>query len=68
MADKKAVLVHLNDAEWEALEQLSKKKSLSKVAVMRQALRLYELVDVRTAEGEKLMFENKESKKEILVL
>jgi predicted transcriptional regulator len=68
MAEKRTVVVQLNDAEWDALEDLAKKKDLSKVAVMRQALRLYQLVDVRTSEGEKLVFENKESKKEVLVL
>ena len=68
MAEKRTVVVQLNDAEWDALEGLAKKKDLSKVAVMRQALRLYQLVDVRTSEGEKLVFENKESKKELLVL
>lgn len=68
MAEKRTVVVQLNDAEWDALEDLAKKKDLSKVAVMRQALRLYQLVDVRTSEGEKLVFENKESKKELLVL
>lgn len=68
MAEKRTVVVQLNDAEWGALEDLAKKKDLSKVAVMRQALRLYQLVDVRTSEGEKLVFENKESKKELLVL
>lgn len=68
MADKRSVLVQLNDAEWKALEKLAKKKDLSKVAVMRQALRLYELVDVRTSDGEKLVFEDKLNKKELLVL
>jgi hypothetical protein len=68
MTEKRAVVVQLNDAEWDALEELAKKKDLSKVAVMRQALRLYQLVDVRISEGEKLVFENKESKKELLVL
>jgi predicted transcriptional regulator len=68
MSEKRAVLVHLSDAEWASLEQLAKKKDLSKVAIMRQALRLYELVDVRTADGEKLIFEDKKSKKELLVL
>lgn len=68
MADKRTVMVQLNEAEWEALEELAKKKDLSKVAVMRQALRLYQLIDVRTSEGEKLVFEDKESKKELLFL
>jgi predicted transcriptional regulator len=68
MGDKKAVLIQLNDAEWEALEELAKKKDLSKVAVMRQALRLYQLVDVRLSEGEKLVFEDKGNQREVLVL
>lgn len=68
MSEKRTVVVQLNESEWAALEDLAKRKDLSKVAVMRQALRLYQLVDVRTAEGEKLIFENKESKREILVL
>lgn len=68
MAEKRAVVVQLNESEWDALEELAMKKDLSKVAVMRQALRLYQLVDVRTFEGEKLVFENKDSKKELLVL
>jgi hypothetical protein len=68
MAEKRTVVVQLNEAEWDALEDLAKKKDLSKVAVMRQALRLYQLVDVRLSEGEKLVFESKESKRELLVL
>ena len=68
MTEKRTVVVQLNESEWDALEDLTKKKDLSKVAVMRQALRLYQLVAVRLSEGEKLVFENKESKKELLVL
>lgn len=68
MSEKRAVVVQLNESEWDALEELAKKKDLSKVAVMRQALRLYQLIDVRIAEGEKLIFETKDSKKELLVL
>jgi hypothetical protein len=68
MAEKRTVVIQLNEAEWDALEDLAKKKDLSKVAVMRQALRLYQLIDVRMSEGEKLVFEDKKSKKELLVL
>jgi len=68
MVEKRSVVVQLNEAEWDALEELAKKKDLAKVAVIRQALRLYQLVDARASEGDKLIFENKESKKELLVL
>jgi len=68
MVDKKPVIVPLNDLETEALEELAKKKDVSKVAVMRQALRLYQLIENRIAEGEKLIFEDKKSRKEVLML
>ena len=63
MAGKKTMTLNLTDAEMHVLEELSKQKDLSKMAVMRQALRLYQLIDARIASGEKLFFEN-DSKKE----
>jgi hypothetical protein len=61
--------LNLTPAEMEALEQLAAKKELSKTAVIRQALRLYQTVDIRLEEGEKLYFEGPEDKKiEVMVL
>lgn len=62
MADKRTMTLNLTDAEMHALEELSEKKELSKTAVIRQAIRLYQLVDVKLASGEKLFFENETSK------
>jgi hypothetical protein len=59
---KRTLTVVLSDAEMDVLETLSTKRSLSKVAVLRQALRLYQTVDVRQQRGEKLFFENERSK------
>jgi hypothetical protein len=59
---KKTLTLVLSDAEMGVLESLSSKRSLSKVAVLRQALRLYQTVDVRQQRGEKLFFENERSK------
>jgi hypothetical protein len=59
---KKTLTLVLNDAEMDVLESLSSARSLSKVAVLRQALRLYQTVDVRQQRGEKLFFENEKSK------
>jgi hypothetical protein len=61
-APKRTLTVVLSDAEMDVLETLSNKRSLSKVAVLRQALRLYQTVDVRQQRGEKLFFENERSK------
>jgi Ribbon-helix-helix protein, copG family len=56
--EKKQVTLNLTDAELEVLEELSRKKDLSKTAVLRQALRLYHMVDDKVSHGEKLYFEH----------
>ena len=69
MSIKRTMTLNLTDAEMAALEQLSEKKDLSKTAVLRQALRLYQMVDARIERGEKLFFEDEsKSKAEIMVL
>jgi hypothetical protein len=52
------------------LEKLSLDKDLSKTAILRQALRLYQLVDNRLAQGDTLFLEDKEkkNKSELMVL
>lgn len=67
---KKTMTLNLTDAEMRALEQLSDRKDLTKTAVLRQALKLYQLVDVRLQQGEKLFFENDSTKEkaELMVL
>lgn len=69
MATKRTMTLNLTDAEMEALEELATKKDLSKTAVLRQALRLYQTVNVRLELGEKMFFEDKQEKKaEVVVL
>lgn len=41
---KKTMTLNLNDEERAVLTKLAKEKGISKTAVMRQALRLYQLV------------------------
>ncbi len=65
---KKTMTLNLTDAEMQALDQLSERKELSKTAVLRQALRLYQAVDVRIAMGEKLFFEDSLKQKSELML
>lgn len=67
---KKTMTLNLTDAEMRVLEELAKKKDLTKTAVIRQALRLYQMVDVRLTAGDKLVFENEKAQKkaELLVL
>ncbi len=70
MAGKKSMTLNLNEAEMAALEGIAKAKELSKTAVIRQALRLYTLIDSRTANGEKLVLEDEklDKKAELMVL
>jgi predicted transcriptional regulator len=62
MSDRRTMTLNLTDAEMDALEELCKKRDLSKTAVMRQALRLYQLINARLELGEKLYFEHEKTK------
>ena len=70
MISKRTMTLNLTGSEMDALDDLSKRKELSKTAVIRQALRLYQAVDARLAAGEKLFFEDELEKKkaEVVVL
>ncbi len=67
---KRTMTLNLTDREMQVLDELCAKKGLNKTALMRQALRLYQAIDVRLDRGEKLLFENDETKEksELLVL
>jgi hypothetical protein len=69
MTDKRTMTLNLTEQEMRVLEELSSQKELSKTAILRQALRLYQLVDVKLTEGGKLFFEDhKKEKAELMVL
>ena len=67
---KKTMTLNLTESEMQALEELARKKELTKTAVIRQAIRLYQLVEARLAAGEKLTFEDEKAQKkaELMVL
>jgi predicted transcriptional regulator len=67
---KKTMTLNLTEAEMQVLEDLATKKDLTKTAVLRQAIRLYQMVDVRLGQGEKLIFEDEKAQKkaELMVL
>ena len=68
MASKRTMTLNLTEAEMTALEDLAIKKDLSKTAVMRQALRVFQMIDTRLTEGEKLFFENEAESKKVEVM
>jgi len=67
---KRTMTLNLTEAEMRVLDELCAKKGLNKTALMRQALRLYQAVEVRLERGDKLLFENEETreKSELMVL
>jgi predicted transcriptional regulator len=67
---KKTMTLNLTDSEMRVLEELAKRKDLTKTAIVRQAIRLYQMIEVRLAAGEKLLFEDEKAQKkaELMVL
>jgi predicted transcriptional regulator len=67
---KKTMTLNLTEAEMRVLEELARKKDLTKTALVRQAIRLYQMIEVRLSQGQKLMFEDEKAKKkaELMVL
>jgi predicted transcriptional regulator len=59
---RKTMTLNLTEAEMKALDELSVTKDMSKTAVLRQALRLYQMVEARLTRGEKLFFEHDSTK------
>jgi Ribbon-helix-helix protein, copG family len=69
MSTKRTMTLNLTDTEMATLEELCQKKDLSKTAVLRQALRLYQIVDLRLERGDKLFFEDEaKARAEVMVL
>jgi len=68
MAAKKTMTLNLTDAEMRVLDELCEKKDLSKTAVLRQALRLYQLIESRVDNGAKLFFEDEKTKEKAEVM
>ena len=62
MTAKRTMTLNLTDAEMRALDDLSVRKDISKTAVLRQALRLYQTIEARVEKGDKLLFENDTTK------
>lgn len=67
---RKTMTLNLTESEMQAIEDMAKRKDLTKTAVIRQAIRLYQMVDARLAAGEKLVFEDETAQKkaEVMVL
>jgi hypothetical protein len=68
--DRRQMTLILSDKEMAVLDELASQRGMSKTALLRQALRLYQSVISRLAGGEKLFVEHPETKEkaELMVL
>ena len=68
MIAKRTMTLNLTEAEMKVLVVLSTKKELSKTALLRQALRMYQVIEARLESGNKLFFENEATKEKAEVM
>jgi hypothetical protein len=68
--DRRQMTLVLSDKEMEVLDDLSQRRGMSKTALLRQALRLYQSVTERIERGEKVFVEHPttKDKAELVVL
>lgn len=67
---KRTMTLNLTEQEMTVIEELCEKKGLSKTALLRQAIRLYQVIDARIERGDKVLIENEttKDKAELMVL
>ena len=68
MGARRTMTLNLTEAEMDVLEALSEKKELSKTALLRQALRMYQVIEARLESGDKLFFEDEKTKEKAEVM
>ena len=68
MSKKTLISLNLSEVELDLLAELSKKKEMSKSAVLRQALRMMVLIEQRINQGEKFYFESVDKEKSEVIL
>lgn len=56
MTDKQTMTLNLSAREMAVVEALATEMGMSKTAVMRSALKIYQLIHVRLQQGEQFMF------------
>lgn len=64
----KSLTLNLTEQEMAVLELLAESKGMNKTALMRQALRTYQILDKRICEGARIFFENDKQLRSEIVL
>jgi len=65
---KTSFSLKLTEQETQVLDDLCQKRGLTKTALLKQCLRLYQVIDLRIEAGEKLFFEDKDKNKSEMVM
>ena len=70
MSLKRTMTLNLTVAEMDVLAALSEKKDVSKTALLRRALRMYQEIDARLESGNKLLIEDERTnnRAELMIL
>lgn len=70
MIEKRTMTLNLSAQEMDVIERMAEEKGLSKTALLRQALRLYQSISMRLDNGEKVFVEHPTTKEkaELMVL
>tara|TARA_R110000824_G_scaffold167353_4_gene344308 strand:+ start:511 stop:726 length:216 start_codon:yes stop_codon:yes gene_type:complete len=70
MLEKRTMTLNLSAQEMQIVEKLADEKGLSKTALVRQALRLYQSISDRLEQGDKVFCEDPSTKEkaELMVL
>lgn len=62
MTPRRPMTLNLSDSDSAILDDLARRKGISRTAVLRRALRLYQMVDARVESGDKILLENSGSR------
>lgn len=66
---KSTMTLNLTRTEMDLIEQMAIKKGMNKTALVKQALRLYQTIELRIDNGEKIFSEDdKKQKTELLLI
>ena len=66
---KKSIILNLSEREINVLDELSEKKGMSKTSILKHALALYQIIQLRIEDGEKIFTEDeKKDRKELLLV
>lgn len=68
LVDKRTKTLNPTESEMKAVEKLRRRKDLNKTALIRQTIRLHQLIDARIESGEKLSFADGAEKAELMVV